>query len=182
LQTFQGGGFETPAVAVRSIVTEGFGQYSPFDEPSRRVSAEAPRQRRRAIPDEREYDEEERRVSPPRRYAREEGRSGERPRDRRARAEEEGGGREPEVPSDLIGRRCLFHGGVAVARCVKCKAVLCKECIRGSERCPRCNSPLRGDVTPGEDEEQEEEREEATPKRRHQRRREESKSDEISRL
>ena len=59
------------------------------------------------------------------------------------------------MPSDLVGRRCLFHGGVAVVRCKKCKAVLCKECIRGSDRCPRCNSPLHG----GEEQEQEPPRE-----------------------
>ena len=37
-----------------------------------------------------------------------------------------------------------------MARCDKCKAVLCKECIRGSDRCPRCNNPLRAAVEPGE--------------------------------
>jgi len=48
----------------------------------------------------------------------------------------------PTCREDLEGRRCLFHGGVAVARCRSCKAILCEECTRGADRCPRCDAPL----------------------------------------
>jgi tetratricopeptide (TPR) repeat protein len=42
---------------------------------------------------------------------------------------------------DLKGRRCLFHGGLAVTKCGSCGAVLCSECT-SSGACPRCKSAL----------------------------------------
>jgi len=155
LQTFEGAGFATPTVALRSIVSESYGHYSPYDERSARrerplteepsYPPERRRERRReeAKPEERYEEEREPRAA--QRYSRET----EMPRERsRPKPSRERPGKEPErapqeVQSDLVGRRCLFHGGIAVARCSKCKAVLCKECIRGSDRCPRCNTPLR---------------------------------------
>jgi len=43
--------------------------------------------------------------------------------------------------SDLKGRRCLFHGGIAVMKCPDCGSVLCKECT-SSGACPRCKADL----------------------------------------
>jgi hypothetical protein len=64
--------------------------------------------------------------------------------------------------SDLKGRRCLFHGGVAVMKCQSCGSVLCKECT-SSGACPRCKADLgtgpakkkasaKAKEVPGEDE------------------------------
>jgi len=156
LRTFQGGGFETPAVSVRSIVSDSYGRYSPSDDRALRHAREAhevPQERERRHEARQEHYEErppeprrERAARETHRYAREEEEPGESPRERQARERQsrETAKTAKDVPSDLIGRRCLFHGGIAVARCGKCKAVLCKECIRGSERCPRCNTPLEG--------------------------------------
>jgi len=69
--------------------------------------------------------------------------------------EEEAGGLDRDK-ENLEGRRCLFHGGVAVARCRSCKAILCKECMRGADRCPRCDAPFSDEEE--EDEEKEEPR------------------------
>jgi tetratricopeptide (TPR) repeat protein len=43
LQTFQGAGFESQAVAVRSIVSQGYGQYAPYDERAMRRERQEPR-------------------------------------------------------------------------------------------------------------------------------------------
>ena len=151
LQTFRGGGFETPTVDLRTIVTEGFGTRMPeqpqiayAEERSIRGEDEAPERSPRRKPraadregaqeEEQEEPEEERAVI-------------RRPRIRklaqkpRPRDESEEGGLDRDKES-LEGRRCLFHGGIAVARCRSCKAILCKECLRGADRCPRCNAPL----------------------------------------
>jgi hypothetical protein len=159
LRTFQGGGFETPAITVRSILSDSYGRYSPYDErPPRRQRPPDERGLRRDMRAEeyleREYAEEP--EEEPRRPLKRYGREPEPPRQRQREPQERERppkGREApqkEVPSDLVGRRCLFHGGIAVARCGKCKAVLCKECIRGSDRCPRCNTPLGPVVEQGE--------------------------------
>jgi len=158
LQSFKGGGFETPKISVGSIVSESYGQYSPSDERARRdrESQESARPHARRAPrDDEEPEDGQPRFGPPPKRRREPP-AEEREQGRPAKARD----RQPkdaaeDVPSDLVGRRCLFHGGVAVVRCKKCKAVLCKECIRGSDRCPRCNSPLHG----GEEQEQEPPRE-----------------------
>ncbi|MGQ9588640.1 MAG: tetratricopeptide repeat protein [Thermoplasmata archaeon] len=162
LQTFQGAGFETPSVALKSIVSEGYGRYSPYDEraarrampPMEEREEMRERPRRAGIPEELEREEhpEERRPREPRRYGREVEALRERPweREREERPRREARPAPKEIPSDLVGRRCLFHGGIAITRCAKCKAVLCRECIRGSERCPRCNTPLGAPVEPGE--------------------------------
>jgi hypothetical protein len=42
---------------------------------------------------------------------------------------------------DFKGRRCLFHGGIAVMKCPNCSAVLCREC-KASGVCPRCKTSL----------------------------------------
>jgi hypothetical protein len=42
---------------------------------------------------------------------------------------------------DLKGRRCLFHGGIAVMKCASCGSMLCKECT-ASGACPRCKADL----------------------------------------
>jgi hypothetical protein len=39
------------------------------------------------------------------------------------------------------GRRCLFHGNLAVMKCPSCASVLCKQCV-ASGTCPRCKAPL----------------------------------------
>ena len=206
LQTFQGAGFESQAVAVRSIVSQGYGQYSPFEErgprrgrqePERERVRERPEERHREPPPQRrhkeEEPEEEEEEPKPRRYSKEVEALRERP-DRREREkpkrEKEQEPKE-EAPSDLVGRRCLFHGGIAVTRCLKCKAILCRECIRGSDRCPRCNSPLKAvEETRERKRPREEEREEEEEVRPRRREREEPKSskkkkeeeDDLSRL
>lgn len=145
LQSFQGAGFAAPTVQLRSIVSEGYGKYSSYEDRAARRAPPEGTQKRTRRPEE-EPEEELEPVEPrPRRYSRDleaiRDRGREPPRDRQKPQLEKGAPPE-EIPSDLVGRRCLFHGGIAVARCGKCKAVLCKECIRGSERCPRCNTPL----------------------------------------
>ena len=187
LQTFQGAGFESQAVAVRSIVSQGYGEYSPFEErgqrrgrqePERERVRERPEERRREPPPQRrprDEEPEEEEEPRPRRYSREVEAFRERPEKREKEPSRREKEREPkeEAPSDLVGRRCLFHGGVAVTRCSKCKAILCRECIRGSDRCPRCNTPLK-DVeethdrkrTREEEPEEETEEEEVRPRRR----------------
>jgi uncharacterized Zn finger protein (UPF0148 family) len=154
LHTFQGAGFATPAVALKSIVSESYGHYSPYDERAgwrERPPPEQPsfpherRERRREGPQPEEMYEEVREPRAADRYSREGEvlRQKPRPKPQRERPGRESERAPQEIPSDLVGRRCLFHGGIAVARCAKCKAVLCRECIRGSDRCPRCNTPLR---------------------------------------
>ncbi len=194
LLTFQGGGFETPSIKIKSIVGEGYGQYSPFEERQARGHRYAGQEEQ---PEERGREEEAPRFGPPpARKRREQPHEEERRPRERSRREPEAK-KEEEVPSDLIGRRCLFHGGVAVARCGKCKAILCKECIRGSDRCPRCNAPLKGeeeptekrrprppsDEEPAEDEAvSEEEEQEQRPSRKPPRKKEESKAEDLKRL
>ena len=88
---------------------------------------------------------------------------------------------------------------MAVARCEKCKAVLCRECIRGSDKCPRCNHSLK-DVTedrpkqkarpeareePEEEPEVEEEAEEERPRKKSKEQRpprKKTEGDDLSRL
>jgi hypothetical protein len=212
LHTFQGGGFETPAIQVRSILSESYGRYSPYDERAARRTHpdEQPREdmRPRRRREEgyvdhqvREEEPQDPRALEPRRYPREEPPRRER-RDReqeappRERRDHQGDHAPKDVPSDLVGRRCLFHGGIAVARCQKCKAVLCRECIRGSEKCPRCNAPLGGPVEPEAEkrpppraehrrEEVEEEPEEEAPRKKSTEQRPKKKhdeGDELSRL
>ena len=74
-------------------------------------------------------------------------------------------------------------------RCAKCKAVLCRECIRGADKCPRCNAPLKGGAAAQkkvaktdepEEEELEEEEEETAPKP--PRKRKKRKGDESAKL
>jgi hypothetical protein len=54
---------------------------------------------------------------------------------------------------DFKGRRCLFHGGIAVMKCPNCNAVLCREC-KSSNTCPRCKTSL-GIARPPKREEEE---------------------------
>jgi tetratricopeptide (TPR) repeat protein len=186
LQTFQGAGFETQAVSLKSIVSDNYGRYSPYDERAARRAPEEPgprhpRERREEMPREEprgpeRYAERREDREPRRQRGYESGAERERARQGQQR---ERSGREPqktpeEIPSDLVGRRCLFHGGIAVTRCQKCKAVLCKECIRGSDRCPRCNSPLKAVA---ETREQREPRERDRPDARRRSRDEESEEE-----
>jgi hypothetical protein len=46
-----------------------------------------------------------------------------------------------EGVSEVKGRRCLFHGGLAVMKCPSCDSVLCQECT-SSGACPRCKAAL----------------------------------------
>jgi tetratricopeptide (TPR) repeat protein len=153
LRAFQGGGFESPTIALRSIVSGSYGEYSAYDErqkkrhplmeePTARPSRDERRAEERPSRRRHEPEEEERRGRSPEVEALRE-RQYDKPAKQRGTREQQPA--QQEIPSDLVGRRCLFHGGIAVARCAKCKAVLCKECIRGSDRCPRCNSPLSGE-------------------------------------
>ncbi|HXZ24565.1 MAG TPA: tetratricopeptide repeat protein, partial [Methanomassiliicoccales archaeon] len=48
---------------------------------------------------------------------------------------------EKEEAQEPKGRRCLFHGGLAVMKCPSCGSVLCKECT-ASGACPRCKTNL----------------------------------------
>jgi hypothetical protein len=213
LKTFQGEGMAAPAVALSSIVSQSYGRYTPFDErearkgrteleemyeerPSRRRPPQETRRRRDEEPEE---EEEEPRAQ--KRYSREVEAVRERIYEEppRQKPKKEPTKQEAEASSDLIGRRCLFHGGVAVARCEKCKAVLCRECIRGSDKCPRCNHSLK-DVTedrprqkarpeareePEEEPEVEEEAEEERPRKKSKEQRppkKKAESDDLSRL
>ena len=54
-------------------------------------------------------------------------------------AAKEKGKKEPT--DELQGRRCLFHGALAVSACPNCNSMLCKECQAGG-RCPRCGLVL----------------------------------------
>ena len=51
--------------------------------------------------------------------------------------------KKPEKLDDMQGRKCLFHGGLAVATCANCGSMLCKECQNGG-KCPRCGFVLGG--------------------------------------
>ncbi|NLX47927.1 MAG: tetratricopeptide repeat protein [Euryarchaeota archaeon] len=53
--------------------------------------------------------------------------------------------KKPEKVDDAQGRRCLFHGGLAVSSCPNCNSMLCKECLSGG-KCPRCGFVLGGKV------------------------------------
>ncbi|HIH02237.1 TPA: hypothetical protein HA259_09300, partial [Thermoplasmata archaeon] len=196
LMTFQEGGVESQSVSLKSIVSEGFGEYAPWQgEQVVEQATGPPRARRReSRPAPEEYDEEEGdEESEDEAPARSRPRAGKRKPARasaRKREAEDEGEDEEEAPPDLVGRRCLFHGGIAVKRCGKCKAVLCKECIRGSDKCPRCNAPFKGGRTPKPAEEEEPEEEEAEeeptpapPKKRPRRKGDESgKLEDLSRL
>jgi hypothetical protein len=52
----------------------------------------------------------------------------------------------PERMEGMDGRRCLFHGGLAVSACPNCGSMLCKEC-QDTGRCPRCGHVLGEKVT-----------------------------------
>ena len=194
LMTFHEGGVESPTVSLSSIVSESFGDYAPYDENAPPAETTGARRRRHAEDEyasEDGYEEDEYEEEPPprRKPARAPVRKSHTPAKRSSRRDETD--EEDEgTPSDLVGRRCLFHGGVAISRCSKCKAVLCRECIRGSDRCPRCNAPLKGAAArprtrASEDEEQEEEEEQVPPKPPRKPRKkgdESSKLEELSRL
>ncbi|MCJ7562513.1 MAG: hypothetical protein MUO84_05840, partial [Thermoplasmata archaeon] len=148
LQTFQGAGFETPSIRIGSIVNEGYGEYVPYDESAAQTRPQGRQEGRASHGREDEVAEEQERPrrqttrrAPRRDEEHEERPSPKKPKSRKVDEEES----EEDVQSDLVGRRCLFHGGVAVTRCKKCKAVLCRECIRNSDRCPRCNALLSGE-------------------------------------
>lgn len=47
----------------------------------------------------------------------------------------------PEKVEDTDGRRCLFHGGLAVSSCPNCGSMLCRECLN-TGKCPRCGHVL----------------------------------------
>lgn len=51
--------------------------------------------------------------------------------------------KKPEKLDDMDGRKCLFHGGLAVSTCSNCGSMLCKECQSGG-KCPRCGFLLGG--------------------------------------
>jgi hypothetical protein len=53
--------------------------------------------------------------------------------------------KKPEKLDDMQGRKCLFHGGLAVSTCANCGSMLCKEC-QGGGKCPRCGFVLGGKV------------------------------------
>jgi tetratricopeptide (TPR) repeat protein len=62
--------------------------------------------------------------------------------------------RSAAAEDDFKGRRCLFHGGIAVMKCPNCSAVLCREC-KSSNVCPRCKTSL-GTARPKKQKEEEE--------------------------
>jgi hypothetical protein len=205
LQTFREPGFETPTIRIRSIISDGYGEYTPFDEreipraapsaprPSTARAHTEPRPRARTSTSKSPLEEYEERFEderPSRARAAIDEREEEPPKSRRKKAAEDKP--EEEAPSDLAGRRCLFHGGIAVQRCAKCKAVLCRECVRSSDRCPRCNAPLKEGVGKAEkgtskerareaepEEEGEEEQEEVEKKPR---RKPEQRAEDLNRL
>ena len=194
--TFQEGGVESQTVSLKSIVSEGFGEYTPWQgEHAVEQAAARPRTRRReSRPAPEEYDEEEDEEPEEEVPAKPRSRAGKRKPARasakKRETEEDEGEEEEEAPQDLVGRRCLFHGGIAVKRCGKCKAVLCKECIRGSDKCPRCNAPLKGGRAPkpseeeGPEEEEDGEEPAPTPRKKRPRRKsdESAKLEDLSRL
>ncbi|MCX6650622.1 MAG: tetratricopeptide repeat protein [Methanomassiliicoccales archaeon] len=49
--------------------------------------------------------------------------------------------KKPEKADDMDGRRCLFHGALAVSACPNCNSMLCKECLSAG-KCPRCGHVL----------------------------------------
>ncbi|MCG7843869.1 MAG: tetratricopeptide repeat protein, partial [Methanomassiliicoccales archaeon] len=51
------------------------------------------------------------------------------------------GKKKPEKLNDMEGRRCLFHGALAVSACPNCSSMLCKECQEAG-KCPRCGFVL----------------------------------------
>ncbi|OPX59180.1 MAG: lipoprotein NlpI [Methanomassiliicoccales archaeon PtaB.Bin215] len=53
--------------------------------------------------------------------------------------------KKPEKLDEMQGRKCLFHGGLAVSTCANCGSMLCKECQSGG-KCPRCGFVLGGKV------------------------------------
>ena len=193
LMTFHEGDVESPTISLSSIVSESFGDYSPYEGDTAATHLE-PRRRGRVRDEElvaeEEYEEEEyeERTPPRRKPSKARSRPRAQPSRRQASqktAEEDEG----EVPSDLVGRRCLFHGGIAISRCAKCKAVLCKECIRGSDVCPRCNAPLKGGASAsGDRSEEDEEPEEESgqrlrpPKKTRRKGDESAKLEDLSRL
>ena len=69
-----------------------------------------------------------------------------------------------EKVDDMEGRRCLFHGGLAISACPKCSSMLCKECV-ASGKCPRCGFVL-GEKAPRKDEGPVQDRQAAEPEER----------------
>jgi tetratricopeptide (TPR) repeat protein len=170
LQTFKGVGGESQSVSLKSVISEGYGMRIPED-------------RGTAFADERTLRQENV----------EESRSGRRPGGNIDMVESQGVIVEPalKVPremrgetrghhaapreesgldrdvANLDGRRCLFHGGVAVARCTSCKAVLCNQCLRGVDKCPRCGAPFTIGPETDSEELEPEENQPHVPKHQH---------------
>jgi len=211
LQTFKDAGFETPSIKIKSIVSDGYGEYVAFDERAAKTHAhryageepEPAHRQRRTDTRTQEYEE---RFEQPQRSRRKESREEEEqvdapPAPKKAKPKTSKKEQSAEdVPSDLVGRRCLFHGGIAVARCSKCKAVLCRECVRSSDRCPRCNALLSGeddvpekpsrkprreeepDEEDGQEEVEEQEDEESEEPKKRPRKKDEPKGPDFNRL
>jgi hypothetical protein len=135
LQTFRGGGYETPTLSLHRIVTEGFGGerpsatdrvgYAPEVRRGEEEMLEVPVGRARPHarePAGREKVEEEFEMVAQPKHRKEE------PEAKRKERRETSGrrfGLDRDDPT-IEGRRCLFHGGVAIGRCMNCKAILCK--------------------------------------------------------
>ncbi|MEM4262727.1 MAG: tetratricopeptide repeat protein, partial [Thermoplasmata archaeon] len=189
LQTFRGGGYETPTLSLRKIVTEGFGGeristtervgYAPEVRRRETEVSEEPEEivkpARKETGGRERIEEELETVAPSRR------RKEEVERTRRGHPAEKGVSRGTGLDRDtssIEGRRCLFHGGIAIGRCMSCKAILCKECIRGVSNCPRCGSPL-SETASAEEEAREEKRPKEPPEKTKER---EEKQRDFSRL
>jgi len=125
LQTFRGEGYKASSVKVREIPWKEESVDIEKDERERKVTelkAVPPTQKHRGTRDEvdlysRFYKEEEKAV------------------DQQANLEE------------IKGRRCLFHGGLAVTKCHTCGSLLCSDCVSQSDSCPRCGSKIKRRAT-----------------------------------
>lgn len=146
LQTFKGGGYEAPSVDLKKIIAEGFGTQPLGEEKiaygrirsARALDVEPTEEEPETEGDEREEFVHKPQMRTP--MVRKTPSKPIHPSRKTISKPSEAIARDAE---GLANRRCLFHGGIAIARCSSCKAILCKECVRDSDnRCPRCNAPL----------------------------------------
>jgi hypothetical protein len=125
LQTFRGEGYKASSVKIRDIPWRDERVDIEKDERERKVTelkAVPPTQKQRGARDEgdlysRFYKEEEKAVD------------------------------QPVNLEEIKGRRCLFHGGLAVAKCQTCGSLLCSDCVSQSDSCPRCGSKIKRRAT-----------------------------------
>jgi tetratricopeptide (TPR) repeat protein len=130
LASFRGPGYRSPKVKVKDMHWEEAQVPVPEEEPE---APEATAKQEQAPPPKaKPLFKEPSPYEDPMRYTRQAMRQHEK---RREEQEQEA--------EDFRGRRCLFHGGLAIKTCPSCSSLLCSDCL-ATGVCPRCKTPLDG--------------------------------------